>query len=350
MNADPGVAPGRKKGATVHVEAMRHAFARLGHEVVAIDEPDAGRLDARLVAEHLAGGIDLLYERHALGAFAASEFARGHGVPHVIEVNAPLAREVDLYRGETGAPVVDPTRERAYFGTAWRVLCVSSECASYARERGAPSARVAVEPNAVDPETFRPRTDDRLRDQLAPRGAFVVGFHGRLRPWHNFPFLVAALERVLDAGVPAHLLALGEGPFAEEIGASRVREHATLVGWRPHAEAASVVACMDALPLTYAPDKPCWYSPLKLLEAMAVGAVPVVPRLGDLERAVHDEVDGLVVPAGDVDALAAALVRLARDPALRARLATRGRERACARTWLSIARDVVAGVPTRRNA
>lgn len=346
VNSDPGVAPGRKKGAAVHVEAMRDAFAKLGHEVVALDEHDPARVRARLAASHAAGAIDLVYERHALGAFAASEFARAAGVAHVLEVNAPLAREAELYRDGAG-PAADPARERAYFAGADRVLCVSRECAEYARERGAAAERVVIEPNAVDPDLFRPRTDDVLRGELVPAGALVVGFHGRLRPWHNFAFLVAALERALDEGVPVHLLALGEGPFADELSGSRLADHATLVGWRPHAEAARVVACMDVLPITYAPDKPCWYSPLKLLEAMAVGAVPVVPRLGDLTDAVEHDVDGLVVPAGDLDALVAALRALAGDGALRARLARAARARACRRTWISIARDVAESVQMR---
>lgn len=349
VNADPGVAPGKKKGATVHVEAMRKAFAALGQTVLAVDEPDESRLRASLEAEHATRGIDLVYERHALAAFGASEFARRHGVPYVIEVNSPLAQEASLYRDGTDTDV-DPVREHAYFHGAERVLCVSHECAEYARARGARPERVVVEPNAVDPDLFRPRSDDTLRDQLVPRGELAVGFHGRLRPWHNFAMLVAALELLRAQGVGVHLLVLGEGPFEDELRSSVVREHATIVGWRPHEEAARVVACMDVLPLTYAPDKPCWYSPLKLLEAMAVGAVPVVPRLGDLTRAVEHDVDGLVYEAGDVQGLANAIARLVRDVDGRRRLAQNARRRAAARTWISIARDVLTCGRERRCA
>lgn len=348
VNADRGIEPTRKKGAAIHVEAMRQAFGRVGASVVAFDVSDAAVLRRRLAESHEREPIDLLYERHALGAFAASEFARERGIPHVIEVNAPLAREEELYRA--GGPVDDAAlREREYFASAARILCVSTECARHVVSQGADPARVVVEPNAVDPELFRPRRDDRLRDTLVPRDSFVVGFHGRLRPWHNFSLLVAALEVLIAEGARVHLLALGEGDFAAELAASPVREHATLVGWKPHAEAAAVVACMDVVPLTYSPDRPCWYSPLKLSEAMAVGAVPVVPRLGDLPDAVMHGVDGLLYEAGNVRALAAAVHALLAAEDWRGWLARNARRRAEGHTWDAVARRQL-GLARQRKA
>lgn len=340
VNSDRGVDPTRKKGAAVHVEAMRRAFARAGASVVGLDESDPARLSVLLASADAVEPVDLVYERHALGSCAAAEFARSRGIPHVLEVNAPLADEEALYRG-AGLAAFDPQRERAIFGAAARILCVSSECIRHAIERGANPGRVVLEPNGVDPELFRPRTDDRLRDELAPRGALVVGFHGRLRPWHNFGLLLEALEMLSARGHPVHLLALGEGDFAAAIGTSSVRAHATLVGWKPHAEAAAIVACMDVVPLTYSPDRPFWYSPLKLYEGMAVEAVPVVPRLGDLPESVRHGVEGLVYEPGSADELAGTIETLARSSELRRRLGANARRRAEGRTWDAIARRVM---------
>jgi glycosyltransferase involved in cell wall biosynthesis len=68
--------------------------------------------------------------------------------------------------------------------------------------------------------------------------------------------------------------------------------------------------------------------PLVLLEMMATGLPVVVSDIPELTGIVSDEVDGLVVPVDDVEALAAALQRLADDPDLRQRLGTAARESA----------------------
>ncbi|HEY8316821.1 MAG TPA: glycosyltransferase, partial [Gaiellaceae bacterium] len=63
-------------------------------------------------------------------------------------------------------------------------------------------------------------------------------------------------------------------------------------------------------------------------EAMAWGRPVVATAVGGLRDAVEDGVTGLLVPAGDSDALRAALERLLGDAALRARLGAAARERA----------------------
>lgn len=66
--------------------------------------------------------------------------------------------------------------------------------------------------------------------------------------------------------------------------------------------------------------------PMVVLEAMGYGLVPVVSRVGALPDILVDRRDVLFVPAGDVDAIAAAMQELVADPALRARLARAARE------------------------
>jgi glycosyltransferase involved in cell wall biosynthesis len=69
-------------------------------------------------------------------------------------------------------------------------------------------------------------------------------------------------------------------------------------------------------------------------EAMAVGLPVVGWQAGNLPFLADDGRDGLLVPVGDVQALGAAIERLARDPALRVRLGHAARVRAAARpTW-----------------
>ena len=74
--------------------------------------------------------------------------------------------------------------------------------------------------------------------------------------------------------------------------------------------------------------------PNSLLEAMALGLPPIVSDAspGPLEIVI-DERTGLVVPVEDVDALAAAMLRIAREPAYRGRLGAEARASVGRHSW-----------------
>src|SRR5207245_9210831 len=67
---------------------------------------------------------------------------------------------------------------------------------------------------------------------------------------------------------------------------------------------------------------------LTLIEAMAAGSALVAARAGAAELVVEDGITGVLVPAGDADALAAALAPLMRDPAGASAMGAPGRARA----------------------
>jgi glycosyltransferase involved in cell wall biosynthesis len=345
VNQDPGVAPGRRKGAAVHLESMRRAFAQLGCDVVAIDASDAAGLERELECRHAEGELDFVYERHALGATAAALFCRRANVPLFLEVNAPLVEEAREHRGHVATPR-ELAGETFVLATAQEVFAVSAPLADWLAGRGVERRKLHVTPNGVDLEQFRP-TRTRPAGLDLPPNAFVIGFHGRLRPWHNFPLLAKAFELLAMRGYPVHLLAVGEGAFHEAV-APELRSRVSARGWRSAGDLAAHVATFHALPLSYAPGAACYFSPLKLLEAMACGVVPVVPELGDLPAAVDFGRAGIVVPPGDARALADALAGLIEWPEVRERLARAAVERASRRSWLEVAREVLEFAPRER--
>jgi len=71
--------------------------------------------------------------------------------------------------------------------------------------------------------------------------------------------------------------------------------------------------------------------PTVILEAMASGLAVVATDCGGVREALSDGVEGLIVPPRDAVAMAAALERLWRDPALRARMGAAGRRTATSR-------------------
>lgn len=82
--------------------------------------------------------------------------------------------------------------------------------------------------------------------------------------------------------------------------------------------------------------------PNSLLEAIAAGLAPVVTPVGAVPEIVTDEVEALFVPPGDANALAAAIARLASEPALIERLAEAAQAR--------LGREFVAEVVLERLA
>ena len=346
VNQDPGISPTKQKGAAVHVNAMRQAFEELGAEVLAIDVSDAQSVRAALGQATQHAPLDLVYERYALESGAAFGFARATSTPYVLEVNSPLEQEAQRYRnGERVASDDDVVHREQMFAGADSVLAVSSEVAEYASANGATAHNLRIQPNGVDLERFRPRErQDSLRDRLIPEGSFVLGFHGRARPWHNLPMLISATAALLEEGLPIHLMLIGQGGYEDLVGERLPQNAHTIVPWTEHAEIGRYVACFDALVMTHSARAPFYFSPLKLYEAMAAGVPPIVPSLGDLPHLLVEEQTALLFPADDEEALLAAVRRLYKDRVLYDRISAGARTEASRNSWSSIARGVLAGV------
>lgn len=125
-----------------------------------------------------------------------------------------------------------------------------------------------------------------------------------------------ALELV---GPPDPAFVEAVGPELRALGA-RVR----LRGAVAHEDMAAVYAGADVFALPSHREG----FPLSLVEALAAGLPVVASAVGAIPEIVRDGEEGLLVPARDAAALAAALRKLAHDPALRRALAERGRARA----------------------
>ncbi len=347
INQDRGITPDRNKGAAVHLVAMRHAFARLDCDVVAFDEPDDAALVSALSQASAQQPFDLVYERYALGKATGARFAKDSDIPFVLEINSPLAYEQQRFRHDAETPA-QRGADSFLFKQADCVVAVSNAVADYANYRGARPDAVMVCPNGVDVQRFNLQVSgDAVRREYIPDGAFVIGFHGRLRPWHGFEQLVLTVSNLLLRELPVHLLVVGEGDFDSL--AELPDEHFTRVEWQPHGRVPEFVAAFDALPLTYQPDAPFYFSPLKLMEAMACGAVPIVPDLGDLPHSIDHGKTGFVYRAGDSGALEELLATLVVNDDKRQAVGRRAGEFAMAHSWDSIAASVLQRVSNGRQ-
>jgi alpha-maltose-1-phosphate synthase len=365
LSTDTGVPYGGSKGASVHVAELVDALAgegadvlvlvssvathaaspRPGPTVEALPAPGRGSSSAeRLAAEpqrtdwieqRLARfGADALYERLALHSAAGSRAAARLGIPHLVELNAPLVEEARRYR-RLEEPDAAARLEREVLAGADLVLAVSRPLAGHALRRGA--RRVELFPNAVAIERYPPRPA-RRREQP------VAVFTGRVRPWHGIE-TVAAAWRLLGDAAPALVVAGEPGEAAGLLEGAG----AALLGPIPHRRVPGVLAEADIGLAPYARDAPDYFSPLKLYEYMAAGLAVVA---GDLP-ATRDLVTGeqaVLVPRGDPESLAAAVAGLSADAPRRERMGRAARALvAGGHTWRHRARQVIEQIGAPRG-
>jgi len=151
-----------------------------------------------------------------------------------------------------------------------------------------------------------------LRARLGLAEGLVALYLGSLSERKGADTFAAALDLAASAGWSGVMI--GDGALADSI----ATEHPSVRRLPPTSQA-EVADWMRAADIVVAPSR---REPLGLaaVEALACGTPVVASAVGGLQEVVRDGETGLLVPPGDVPALAAALLRLA-DPALRARLA-----------------------------
>ena len=225
---------------------------------------------------------------------------------------------------------------RRVFRRAATVICVSEAEERDAR-RLAEGANVRLVLNGVpeqEPVGAEERRGAREALGLAP-GEVAVLFVGELSERKQPLQLAEAVRRARAADPRIVALLAGEGPLQGELEATAGD------GVRPLGRRDDVWALLAAADLFALPSLREGL-PYALLEAMALG-VPVLASDGPGNPdAVGDA--GVIVPAGDTEALRAALERLAADPELRASLGRAGAERARERFGLSRMREETAAI------
>lgn len=159
--------------------------------------------------------------------------------------------------------------------------------------------------------------------QTSPAGTLRFGMVGRLAPWKGQDiFLRAFASAFPDAG--HHATIVGAALFGEEPFEAELRTLVDTLGIRSRVDFRGFqedvwteLRSMDVLVHASRTAEPFGQV---VLEGMAAGLPVVAANEGGPTEIIDDEVSGLLYPAGDIDALAAALNRLAADTELRTRL------------------------------
>jgi len=228
---------------------------------------------------------------------------------------------------------------RAYSPFVHRYVALSQDLQGYLEQRvGIAPRRIAQIYNGVDTVRFAPPAAGAhgLRARAPVPGCpftspqhWLVGTVGRMQTVKDQTLLARAFVRAL-ALAPAlrprlRLVLVGEGPLRAQAQAILAEAGAADLAWLP-GERSDVPDVMRGLDLFVLPSQAEGISNT-ILEAMACACPVLATRVGGNAELVEAGVTGELVPAGDVEAMAQALVALASDPARSAQLGQAGRAR-----------------------
>ncbi|MFL5965069.1 MAG: glycosyltransferase family 4 protein [Gaiellaceae bacterium] len=251
----------------------------------------------------------------------------------IVDVHGDWDTATELY-GSRLRRVLSPvtTRvSRAALRRADAVRTISEFTSDLVRREGVEPAHVF--PAYVDFGTFSERPPEPPPER--PRALFV----GVLERYKNVDGLAAAWRRVHEREPDVGLVIVGSG--RERAIVERLVAEVPGVTWHERLTHDEVALALDDATLLVLPSRSEGL-PRIVIEAFCRGRPVVGARAGGIPDIVEDDVNGVLVPAGDPDALADALVTVLTDGALQRRLADGAR--ASAERWLQTPEEYAARI------
>ena len=281
----------------------------LGWPVLALDEPTGLRLSLvpRLARFFRGWGADVVHTHENRALFYAAPAAWLARVPRVVHTRHGLS---------FGAS----RREQQAFPYLARLVdqmvCISEDCTADSVRAGVHPSRVRTIWNGIDLSRFAYTGPDAT-------GPLVIV--ARLNPVKDIGTLLRALVIAIRDEPGLRLELAGDGPSRAEL-EQLARELGLDAAVRFLGEVQDVPAVLRnarAFVLSSISEG----ISLTLLEAMARGLPIIATRVGGNPEVIVDGQTGWLVPAGDPDALAGAILRLWRDPEQGRQMGEAGRRR-----------------------
>ncbi|HZM15869.1 MAG TPA: glycosyltransferase [Candidatus Krumholzibacteria bacterium] len=286
----------------------------------------------------IRGGMDLVAARRLRDYFRRGRFAlvhchasHAHGVAFLalafsrLQRRRPpflvVSRRVDFPFARRG-----PSALKYRYG-ADLYLAISTGVRDVLVQCGVAPERIAMVPSGIDLARHRQLGETtRLRRELGlGSGAAVIGNVAALAPHKAQVDFVRAARLVADDLPEARFLLVGEGSerprleaLVRELGLSA---QVTLTGFRD--DALQILSLFDCFVLSSTLEGLC----TSIMDAQVLGVPVVATRAGGVPDLVQDGETGLLVPPREPSQLAAAILRLLRNPTLRSRCVAAARAR-----------------------
>jgi glycosyltransferase involved in cell wall biosynthesis len=287
------------------------------HSGVLPPQPDLRALRPRLLHAHFGRG----------GALALP-IARALGIPLVVTFHGGDATKETHYRPRL-VPQIYARRLAALQQYAALFVCVSEFVRDRLLARGFPPEKLEIIYQGVDQ---RGNIDAAPPEE--PEADPYILFVGRFVEKKGVSHLIEAMRLLESRGSSVRLVLIGDGPLGQKLrDQAHGLERVAFLGWLPNAEVRRRMRGALALcvPSVTGREGDAEGLPTVIFEAMAEGAPVVGSRHAGIVEAVEHGRTGLIVPEGDVPALADALDRMIVCPELRRRFGAAGRAAAAER-------------------
>ncbi len=259
--------------------------------------------------------------------------------PLVLEVHSVHFIEREM-RGHRPSRLMRAFERWQWRGCA-RIWVNSETLKSIITDHGVANDVVRVISFGADLAKFQPQERPETSDQV--RVVFVGSFYR----WHGSDDLLRAFAEALRSFADLRLTLIGDGgqrshdkDLARELGLENFVE---FTGWISNDHVAQQLSRADIGVAPYLNVEPFYFDPAKIIEYAASGLAIIASKVGRIPDMIEDGVDGLLVPPDDKGALTAALLRLAKDQALRKKFGHAARQRSLAeRSWPDVSRSVIA--------
>ena len=300
----------------------------------------------------------------ALNGVAASNVGRARGIPLVYEMRA-LWEDAAVDHGTSREGGARYTATRALESHLLkRADAVTTICRGLWNDivsRGIPENKVTVIPNAVDVEKFSTARgrDAVLAKKLSIEGAEVVGFIGSFYAYEGLELLLSAMPALTSRRPRLKLLLVGGGPqdahLREKVRAMGLGDRIVFTGHVPFDDVRKYYGLIDVLvyPRIHMRLTDV-VTPLKQLEAMAMGKLLVASDVGGHLELIRDGETGTLFRAGDPVDLSDKLARMLDAGELGEQMKETARRFVeCERTWAKSVegyRTVYAGLLERSRS
>lgn len=272
---------------------------------------------------------------------ACLTYCKANKVPLVYEIRAfweDAAVDRGAFTEKSFMYLLRRFHETRVVKQADRVVAICDGIKEDLLQRGVSADKISVIRNGVDCDLFQPQDPNlALKSRLQLEGKKILGFVGSFFHFEGIQDLIRAMEGISRRDNQVVLLLVGSGQMylelemlTEKLG---LKDIVKFVGRVPHEEVKEYYSIIDVLVYPRIRKRITeLVTPLKPLEAMAMGKTVLMSDVGGLRELVDDDGAASIYSAENIEELATISLQLCNDESKRAAIGARAR-RSVQRGW-----------------